>query len=192
MNRIIAVLMTTLVCGYGHAQEIVIGQCVPLSGALANTGVDIAFGARLAVDAANAVGGVNGHKIRLIQKDDGNQVDKTVQCTEGLIKNDNAVALIGYVGTDNVEELVKRKTLADAGIALIAPYTGSEVLRGSPNIFHVRASYADETAKIVEQFARSGLKRIAVFYQNDAFGEAGLADVETALAKQGNKIVAKG
>lgn len=64
------------------------------------------------------------------------------------------------------------------------PFTGAEALRQPFNrlIFHVRASYYDETAHIVRQLTNLGLKKIAVFYQNDAYGKAGLDGVTKALA----------
>jgi branched-chain amino acid transport system substrate-binding protein len=80
------------------------------------------------------------------------------------------------------------------GIALVAPYTGGEPLRSpfNPWIFHIRASYGDETEAMVRQFVGTGLTRIAVFHQNDPFGQAGLAGVEKALARHNMKIVSKG
>jgi len=56
--------------------------------------------------------------------------------------------------------------------------------------FHLRASYNDETALIVRQLTSLGLKKIAVFYQNDAYGKAGLDGVNLALAAQNAKPVA--
>ena len=59
-------------------------------------------------------------------------------------------------------------------------------------IFHVRASYYDETDKIVEQVVSTGGKNIAVFYQDDNYGQAGLKGTEIAVAKRGLKISALG
>src|SRR5205085_2437947 len=59
-------------------------------------------------------------------------------------------------------------------------------------VFHVRASYYDETEKIVEQVVSTGGKKIAVFYQNDAYGEAGRKGTEMALTKRSMKIHANG
>ncbi|MEK5750173.1 ABC transporter substrate-binding protein, partial [Acinetobacter nosocomialis] len=58
------------------------------------------------------------------------------------------------------------------------------------NVFHLRASYNDETALMVKQLTHLGLKKIAVFYQNDAYGKAGLDGVTLALAEQQLKPVA--
>jgi ABC-type branched-subunit amino acid transport system substrate-binding protein len=188
------VLALPLLIGTAMADAIVIGQCAPLSGSLASTGKEMALGVRVAIDAANAQGGANGVPFKHALKDDGYQTEETVRLTEELIQKDKAVALIGYAGTGNISELLKRNVLSRGNISLIAPYTGGEPLRNpfNPWIFHIRASYGDETAAMVEQLATSGIKRIAVFYQNDPFGQAGLAGVERAMEKYGIKIVSKG
>ena len=56
----------------------------------------------------------------------------------------------------------------------------------------MRASYYDETEKIVEQVVSIGGKNIAVFYQNDSYGQAGLKGVEIAMQKRGLEISALG
>ncbi|MFD2273778.1 ABC transporter substrate-binding protein [Undibacterium arcticum] len=111
-----------------------------------------------------------------------------------MLDKDNAVALFGYAGTGNIGQLLQDGVLAKANVALIAPYTGSETLRSpfNPYIFHLRAGYADETRVMVDYFVNNGMKRIAVMYQDDAFGKAGLAGIEVALKQQGLKAVALG
>lgn len=174
--------------------DIVIGQSVPLTGILASTGQSMSLGAKVYFDSINAKGGVRGQHIRHVVKDDRYDTEETVRVTKELIEKDKAVALIGYAGTGNISELLKRNVLASANIALIAPYTGGEPLRKpyNPYIFHIRAGYGEETEKMVEQFVFTGIHRIALFYQNDLFGQAGLAGVENALLAHGMKIVSKG
>ena len=176
------------------AADIVVGQVVPMTGALADYGKDLTLGVSLYIRHINDRGGVNGQKIRVVVRDDGYKVDETVKQTKELIANENPVALIGFVGTGNVGALLKQNVLADANIALIAPYTGGEVLRTpfNPYIFHIRAGYADECEKMVAHLHTFAIDRIAVFYQDDAFGLAGLKGVEDALAKRKIKLLVKG
>jgi len=74
-------------------------------------------------------------------------------------------ALFGFAGTGNIARLLDDKILSNANIALVGPYTGGEQLRSpyNENIFHIRASYADETAAMVKQFSASGITKIAIF-----------------------------
>lgn len=176
------------------AEDIVIGQVAPLSGVLADTGKDMVLGAKVYFDYVNEQGGVHGKRIRHVVKDDGYKVDETVRLTREVINKDGALALIGFAGTGNVGELLKQKVLEEANIALVAPYTGGEVLRTpfNPYIFHIRAGYADEAEGIVDQLIMLNMKRIGVMYQDDPFGKAGLAGVEAALKKRGLEIVGTG
>jgi ABC-type branched-subunit amino acid transport system substrate-binding protein len=81
--------------------------------------------------------------------------------------------------------------LTGAKVPLVGMFTGAEGLRVPFNryVFHVRASYFDETERMVQHLTSLGLKKIAVFYQNDAYGKAGLEGVERALAKRQLKAV---
>lgn len=176
------------------ADEIVIGQVAPLSGVLAETGKDMVLGAKIYFDHVNEQGGIHGKRIRHVVRDDGYKVDETVRLTREVIDKDGAVALIGFAGTGNVGELLSQKVLEKANIALVAPYTGGEILRSpfNPYIFHIRASYADEAEGIVDQLIMLNMKRIGVMYQDDPFGKAGLAGVEAALKKRGLEVAATG
>ena len=78
---------------------------------------------------------------------------------------------------------------------LIGAFTGAEFLREpyKANVINVRASYFQETETMVERLTKDlGAKRIAIFYQDDAFGQAGLAGVKRALDKRGMALAAEG
>jgi ABC-type branched-subunit amino acid transport system substrate-binding protein len=98
--------------------------------------------------------------------------------------------LFGYIGTPTC--LAALPVIKSSQIPFIAPFTGAMGLREPfvKNVFHLRASYNDETALIVRQLTNLGLKKIAVFYQNDAYGKAGLDGVTLALSKLDLKPVA--
>jgi ABC-type branched-subunit amino acid transport system substrate-binding protein len=176
------------------ADEIVIGQVAPLSGVLADTGRDMVLGVKVYFDSVNERGGVHGKKIRHVVKDDGYKVPETVRLTKEAIEKDEVLALIGFAGTGNVGELLNQKVLEQANIALVAPYTGGENLRTpfNPYIFHIRAGYADEAEGIVNQLVLLNMKRIAVMYQNDPFGKAGLEGVQAALKRRNLELAGTG
>ncbi len=173
------------------AEDLIIGQVAPLTGVLGDTGKEMVLGAKVYFDHVNARGGVNGRKIKHVVKDDAYVVADTVRLTKEVLEKDKALALIGFAGTGNIGELLKQNVLAEAKVALVAPYTGAEALRNpfNPNIFHIRAGYADEAEEMVKQLDKQGLKRIAVMYQDDPFGKAGLAGVEAAVAKRKYMLV---
>jgi branched-chain amino acid transport system substrate-binding protein len=187
------VLASLVMCGTALAQDtITIGQVAPLSGVLATTGKQMVVGGKVYFDWVNDHGGVHGAKIKTVVVDDGYKVDETLRHTRDLVARPEVVALFGFAGSANIAKLLEDQVLANAGIALVAPYTGGELLRTpfNPWIFHVRAGYADETEHMVKQLVTQGVGRIAVVYQNDAFGKSGLAGVESALQRRGLKLVA--
>ena len=165
-------------------KRIVLGQSAALSGPAAQLGLQMRSGARIFFDRLNAEGGVNGRNIELRSLDDGYEPDRCAANTQALIDKEGVFALLGYVGTPT--SLAALPLVNAAGIPFFGPFTGAEALREpfSRNVFHVRASYYDETALIVRQLTSLGLKRIAVFRQNDSYGQAGLDGVLRALKAQ--------
>lgn len=175
-------------------EDIVIGQVAPLTGTIAGTGDEYVAGGAAYFAHINAQGGIYGRKIRVVVKDDSYKPDQTLALTRQLLAEDKPLALFGFVGTGNVLALTRNKVLEEAGIPLLAPYTGAQDLREpmNPHIFHIRASYTDETARMVEHLHTIGLRKFAVMYQDDPFGKSGLAGAESALEKLGLKAVGKG
>ena len=172
------------------ANTILLGQSAAMSGAASELGNEMRAGALAYFDFVNANGGVNGRKIVLRSLDDGYEPDRAVANTKQLIGPNGVFALFGYVGTPTT--LAAMPVFSRAGVPLVGPFTGAEVFRHPLNryIFNVRASYFDETDKLVEVLAALDLKPIAVFYQNDAYGQAGLEGVRRAMAKRKLPIAA--
>ena len=165
------------------AERIVLGQSAAFSGPAAQLGVQFHAGAQLYFDAVNAQGGVGRRSIELRTLDDGYEPARCADNTRKFIADD-VFALFGYVGTPT--SLAALPLLAKAKLPFFAPLSGAQALREPFNrlVFHVRASYNDETALIVRQLTHLGLKKIAVFHQNDSYGKAGLDGVTQALAEQ--------
>ncbi len=171
--------------------RIVLGQSAAFSGPAAQLGIQMNAGARIFFAALNAGGGINGTPVELRTLDDGYEPERCKANTEKFVKDD-VFALFGYVGTPTT--LAALPAIVDAKLPLFGPFTGAEALRDPLHkaVFHLRASYYDETALIVRQLTSLGLKKIAVFYQNDAYGKAGLEGVTRALKAQNLAPVALG
>ncbi|SFD80301.1 ABC transporter substrate-binding protein [Paracidovorax konjaci] len=181
-------LGVSAIAGFGLARAqsegtIVLGQSAPFSGPAAQLGVQFHAGAKLYFDALNAQGGIGRRLVELRTLDDGYEPDRCAANTRKFIEQD-VLALFGYVGTPT--SLAALPLFSQAKVPFFAPFTGAEALRQPFNrlIFHVRASYNDETAVIVRQLTHLGLSRIAVLHQDDAYGKAGLDGVSLALAEE--------
>ena len=178
----------TALAGFGVARaqsegRIVLGQSAAFSGPAAQLGIQFNQGAKLFFDQLNAAGGVGKRMVEIRTLDDGYEPDRCAENTRKLIADD-VFALFGYVGTPT--SLAAVPLFNQAKVPFFAPFTGAESLRQPFNrlVFHVRASYYDETALIVRQLVNLGVKKIAVFHQNDAYGKAGLDGVNKALGEQ--------
>jgi ABC-type branched-subunit amino acid transport system substrate-binding protein len=166
---------------------IVLGQSAPFTGPAAQLGIQFYEGAKLFLDQYNAQPGHRDVAIKFL--DDGYEPDRCAANTKKLI-DDDAFALFGYIGTPT--SLAALPLAVNARVPFIAPFTGAMALREPfhKNVFHLRASYNDETALIVKQLTHLGLRKIAVFYQNDAYGKAGLDGVTLALSQMDLKPAA--
>ncbi len=195
-----ALAIAALLPGQASAQEstgvttnkILLGQSVALTGPAAQLGIQMRNGVKAYLDYVNEKGGVHGRRIELITLDDGYEPSRSAPNTKKLIEEDKVFGLIGYVGTPTMAAAMPIHT--QAKVPLVGPFTGAEILRVPFNryIFHVRASYYDETERIIKQVVSIGGKNIAVFYQNDSYGQAGLKGVELATQRRDMKISALG
>jgi branched-chain amino acid transport system substrate-binding protein len=174
------------------ANTVIVGQSAALTGPAKELGLDMRMGVQTYFDQVNKSGGVHGRKLVLKSLDDGYEATRAAANTKTLINQDGAFALLGYVGTPTSE--ASKPIFTEARVPFVGAFTGAELLRAPFNryIFNVRASYYDETDAIVNLLAYLGFTRIAVFYQNDSYGKAGLTGVERAMAKRNMKIAATG
>ena len=193
MNRIFFMAAALLLSqtAPSFAQEIVFGQSVALTGPAQELGKEMQLGAKTYFDVVNAAGGVRGKKIVLRTLDDGYEPPRAEANTKKFVEDGDVLALFGYVGTPTSAASIP--VASKAKMPFFGAFTGAELLRTPINryVFNVRASYFDETEAIVRQMTQGGVTKIAVFHQNDSYGQAGLAGVERALTKRQLQVVAK-
>lgn len=175
------------------ADKIVFGQAAPFEGPASALGLGMREGLQAAFAEVNAKGGVKGRKLELKARDDGYEPNKSIEATKALLTQDNVFALVGPVGTPT--SAATQPIAAEGGVPFIGPFTGAEFLRNphKPNVVNVRASYFQETEAMVERLTKDlKVERIAIFFQDDAFGRAGLAGVNKAMEKRKMTLVAEG
>lgn len=173
--------------------KIVFGQSAAFKGPAAVLGLGMREGILAAFNEANAAGGVHGRKLELVSYNDGYEPEKAIANTERLIGDDKVFALIGEVGTPTSKAVQPITT--EQSVPFLGPFTGAAFLRDPSlrNVINVRASYDQETEEWIERLTGDlGLSRIAILYQDDSFGRAGLKGVTKALEKRGLKPVAEG
>ena len=173
-------------------EEIVLGVSAAFSGPSRGLGAELYRGAMAYFNHVNENGGIEGRRVSLKLYDDGYQPDPCVQNTMRLMLEDKVFLLFGYVGTPTVTRVLPiLKKFQDENIFLFFPFTGAQPQREPPYgefAFNLRASYNQETAGLVDNLVQIGRRRIAVFYQIDAYGRSGWAGVRAALAKHGERL----
>jgi ABC-type branched-subunit amino acid transport system substrate-binding protein len=173
--------------------KIIFGQVAALDGPAAALGLGMREGLRAAFGEANAKGGVKGRKLELISKDDGYEPNKSIEATKQILTEDKVFALLGPVGTPT--SAATQPIATEGGVPFIGAFTGAEFLRApyKANVVNVRASYFQETEEMVERLTKDlKVERIAILYQDDAYGRAGLAGVQKALEKRKMTLAAEG
>jgi ABC-type branched-subunit amino acid transport system substrate-binding protein len=169
-----------LSAGFAHAEPgvtdkaILLGQSAVFSGPVAETGNNYRRGIELYFEQANKAGGINGRKLQLKSLDDAYDPKRTVENTKALIDEHKVFALIGYVATANL--IASLPVAEEAKVPVFAPLVGTTSFRTkhSHYLFHVRASYKVELARIVQQLGTVGSDDVAVVYQDSAFGKSNM------------------
>ena len=167
--------------------EIVFGMSAPFSGPAKELGRGMKTGIDLAFASANEAGGVNGRKLRLVALDDGYEPERTRAVMKDLADTRNVFGFIGNVGTPTAEVAVP--FTLEKRMLFFGPFTGAGLLRRDPPdryVFNFRASYAEETAATVKYLVdvrRILPDEIAVFAQQDGYGDAGFNGVAKMLRK---------
>jgi ABC-type branched-subunit amino acid transport system substrate-binding protein len=142
-------------------------------------GIDAAF------NVANTKGGVNGRQLRLVAADDGYEPTRTAETMKQLYEQDRVFGVVGNVGTPTA--VVALPYALDHRMLFYGAFTGASLLRSDPPdryVFNYRASYAEETDAVVRYLVkvrRLKPEQIAVFAQQDSYGDAGFAGVAKAI-----------
>jgi len=173
--------------------EIILGQSCALSGPAEALGIGMRNGLNAYFSKINEQGGIHGRKIRLISRDDGYEPDKAIANTRELIGKENVFLLIGEVGTPTSKAVVP--IAEKEKVPFFCPFTGAEFLRNpfKRYVINLRGSYFQEMEKLAQYLVdKKKLKTIACFYQNDGYGQAGLAGIQNALKKRSMELIATG
>ncbi len=174
-------------------QEIILGQSCALSGPSGALGRAYMNGANSYFETLNANGGVNGHKIKLISMDDYYEPNYAVKNTLDLIENKKVFAIFGEIGTPTSKAVIP--IISKHKVPFLMPFSGAKLLREPDNryIVNMRSSYEHETQALIEYLTKINKKsKIAIFYQNDSYGYAGLNGVKKALKEKNLPLIAEG
>lgn len=170
--------------------ELKLGMSTALSGPAQYIGQSMRDGMLAYFAKVNCAGGLHGHQVEMVVRDDGYQPESALHNVTRLVEDDEVMAVVGNAGTPTAK--LTAPYLQEKKVVFFAPYTGAGILRETPpqsHIFNFRASYEQEMQAIIEFIVKSGIKpgRIAFFLQDDAYGAAGLNAATSVLKQKGYK-----
>jgi branched-chain amino acid transport system substrate-binding protein len=190
--RSVAMVVACLAATLAHGQDILIGQVSSqTSPVTAMNAKGLFAGFNVYLEHINAQGGVNGRKVKLVNKDDGLAAPKMIELTKEFATDKNVVVLAAYQNTGGMVALAKENTVQQLGFAMIAPFQGDKAIVGAPNWYPFRSGYPDEVAAMVKEAVFQQKKRVALVYQSATFGPTLAKLAKELAAKEKLNIVAE-
>ena len=170
--------------------EVVIGSIQDLSGPIVSFGKPVRDGMVMRTEQANAAGGVQGRKIKLVVEDSAYDTKKSVLAADKLIGSDKVFAVVGTLGASPA--LSTMQAIMDSGALHLFPLTSSRAMYEPFQRLKFAAftPYPDSTrAGLRELIKRNNYKRVAILYQDDEFGLDIISGTEAGLKEVGQTLV---
>lgn len=158
------------------AQLLKFGMSTALSGPAAELGINMRHGILAAFDEAKAKNRLPSKTMKLIALDDGYEPARTAPNMHRLTDEHEVLAVVGNVGTPTAITAIP--IAQQTKTPFFGAFTGASALRKTESVEFVinyRASYAEETAAMVDALVAKGIKpeEIGFFTQNDSYGDDG-------------------
>jgi branched-chain amino acid transport system substrate-binding protein len=173
-----------------RAQDLLIGQVSSQTSPVTAVNAKGLFvGFNVYLSHINAKGGIDGRKIKLINKDDQLIPGKMTEMTKEFIADKHILALAAYQNTAGITELAKLNVAGNAGIAMIAPFQGDKSIVSAPNFFPFRTGYPNEVVAMIKEAYFTQKKKVVVIYQAATYGPAMMQLAQEASKKEGLNVV---
>jgi branched-chain amino acid transport system substrate-binding protein len=168
--------------------DIVVGAPWPWR---AQQGVRYGDGLQLALDEANAAGGIHGRKVRVERFDDNESVVEGLHVAQRLADDPDVVAVIGHlqsyvtIPASSIYEL--------AGLVMLAPAATDPALtsHGYASLFRTTFTDITQGRALADYAARAGFRRVAICYIRNSYGRGIANAFEERATEHGVSIVAR-
>ena len=197
MRKLIPLLIFLLLlgaCSNGPSKEATLYVAAPMSGFQANGGQTVVGGVKLRAEEANRAGGVAGYKINVVALDDESDPDVAVSITEevnaALVQGEDVLGFIGHYNSG--ETLAAMEVYGDLPLVVITSNASNVALtqKGYDKFFRIVANdqvQADADADFLVN--ELGAQRVAVLYNDTAYGRGLYQEMERALTALGAEVV---
>jgi branched-chain amino acid transport system substrate-binding protein len=163
-----------------------IGLILPLTGGSSDMGNSARVGAQVAVDEFNQFGGYLGRSLELVVRDDEANPDVGLRQAQDVVLKEKVAATIGFCNSGvamkalDVFQTNKHVLIVPCatGTSITSKYAPAESF-----IFRTSARDQLQTDFLINEVVKRGLTKVALLVDNSGYGNAGLKDLEAALAK---------
>jgi ABC-type branched-subunit amino acid transport system substrate-binding protein len=185
----IGALFLWAACAQAQTAEIVIGTHADLSGPLASWGMAVRNGLTLALEEANAAGGINGHKLRLIVEDDAYDPERAATAATKLVNKDHVFAIVSPLGTPTVQSALRAIKRTNTLYLFPITTTVDTLADEYPNAYAlVPPTSLTIAAGLREILNQRGPLRVGVLSASDSFGHAVAEGAQTELTRRGLQL----
>ncbi|NOZ71645.1 MAG: branched-chain amino acid ABC transporter substrate-binding protein, partial [Chloroflexi bacterium] len=174
--------------------EAILFVAAPMSGFQANGGQTVVGGVRLRAEEVNRAGGVAGYTIKVVALDDESDPDVALSITEevkaALDRGDNVLGFIGHYNSG--ETLAAMEVYGQLPLVVITSNASNVALtqKGYDKFFRIVANdqvQADADAQFLTE--QLGARRIAILYNDTAYGRGLYDEMSRALRERGAEVV---
>lgn len=176
-------------CACGPQKPIRIGVIAGLSDRGSDFGQSVRDGVILAVENQNRLGGIQGRKIELIVRDDGQNKDQAIRAAQELIALRPEI-VIGPVTSSMAAAILP--LMNEAGQAMISPTVASTDFYGKDDyFFRVNRSSREAAEDHAQVVFKRGARRVAMAFDtsNRTYSDAWVKEFGIAFRKLGGEVV---
>ena len=193
LKHIVSFLSVLLVilasgCGRGKSREIKIGILTPLTGDVSSWGAMQKRSTELALEKVNGEGGIDGENVRVIYEDDQANPKVGLNAFKKLAEVDQVPIVVGSPAS-NVTLAVAQTANEDKVVLLSSGSTATDVGKAGPYVFRIMPSDEVQSTIMAKWTFELGFNRVAIIYEENAWGQGLMNSFKEDFPKDGGKIV---
>ena len=187
---LVSIAATMIASGVAHADDIKIGSLGAITGPIVSLVAEINKAERAAVAEINAAGGILGNKVKLVEADTACNPQTAVDAANKLINVERVTAIVGAL-CSSASIAAMSNAAAGAGVVMVSPASTSPAitkLKDNDLFFRVVPSDAYQGGVLARMLLSRGVKKVALTYINNDYGNGFAKSFRSAYTKAGGTI----
>src|SRR6185312_1386306 len=174
-----------VLAGGAFAEDVKIGVTQPLTGAFAADGNYVAEGAKLAAEAINKAGGVDGKQLQLVIEDNKSNPTEAAATAERLIVQDKVTVMMGAWGSSLTLAVMPKLMEYKVPMVVETSSSGKITTSGNTYIFRISPPSAVEAAAFKNILPKLHMKKVDFLVINNDWGRGAAEDFGKVLKGEG-------